>query len=121
MTGVSQGCAGRLRYAGRDQEAALLERASTHWLRHTFGRQLTTMGVDVRVIAKAMRHEDIRTSMAYTELDFLDVVRELERTLVPDRYCERRVGGQGACKATIGILLSNAEPNFGCHYEFYMC
>jgi len=37
------------------------------------------MGVDVRVIAKAMRHDDVRTSMAYTELDFLDVVRELEK------------------------------------------
>ena len=71
-------CAKSLREAGRESEAALLERASTHWLRHTFGRQLTLRGVDVRVIAKAMRHGDVRTSMAYTELDFLDVVRELE-------------------------------------------
>lgn len=79
VTSAFQRCAVRLRDAGRDQEAGLLERASTHWLRHTFGRQLTAMGVDVRVIAKAMRHDDVRTSMAYTELDFLDVVRELEK------------------------------------------
>jgi integrase len=71
-------CAKSLREAGRDSEAALLDRASTHWLRHTFGRQLTLRGIDVRIIAKAMRHGDVRTSMAYTELDFLDVVRELE-------------------------------------------
>ncbi|CAB3670374.1 Tyrosine recombinase XerD [Achromobacter piechaudii] len=79
LTSAFQGCAVRLRDAGRDQDAGLLERASTHWLRHTFGRQLTAMGVDVRVIAKAMRHDDVRTSMAYTELNFLDVVRELEK------------------------------------------
>ncbi|WP_254609271.1 tyrosine-type recombinase/integrase [Achromobacter piechaudii] len=79
VTSAFQRCAERLRDAGRDQEAGLLERASTHWLRHTFGRQLTAMGVDVRVIAKAMRHDDVRTSMAYTELDFLDVVREIEK------------------------------------------
>ena len=79
LTSAFEGCAVRLHAAGRGQEAALLERASTHWLRHTFGRQLTAMGVDVRVIAKAMRHDDVRTSMAYTELDFLDVVRELEK------------------------------------------
>nr|WP_312477403.1 site-specific integrase [Achromobacter ruhlandii] len=79
VTSAFQSCAVRLRDSGRDQEAGLLERASTHWLRHTFGRQLTAMGVDVRVIAKAMRHDDVRTSMAYTELDFLDVVRELEK------------------------------------------
>lgn len=79
LTSAFQGCAFRLRGAGRGQDAELLERASTHWLRNTFGRQLTAMGIDVRVIAKAMRHEDVRTSMGYTELDFLDVARELER------------------------------------------
>ncbi len=91
LTGAFAGCAAQLREAGRDQEAAVLERASTHWLRHTFGRQLTAMGVDVRVIAKAMRHDDVRTSMAYTELDFLDVVRELEKFRpggAPDRKRE---------------------------------
>ena len=79
LTGAFQRCAAGFRSAGRDQDAVLLARASTHWLRHTFGRQLTAMGVDVRVVAKAMRHDDVRTSMAYTELDFLDVVREMEK------------------------------------------
>lgn len=84
LTGAFSSCAAQFCEAGRDQDAALLERASTHWLRHTFGRQLTALGVDVRVIAKAMRHDDVRTTMAYTELDFLDVVRELEK-LGPNR------------------------------------
>lgn len=70
--------ADELRRAGRLDEAVLLERASTHWLRHTFGRQLSMRGLDVRIVAKAMRHGDIRTTMGYTEMDFLDVVRALD-------------------------------------------
>ncbi|WP_172802447.1 tyrosine-type recombinase/integrase [Achromobacter ruhlandii] len=64
---------------GKTPEAAILKRASTHWLRHTRGTVLSMQGNELRMVAKAMRHTDPRTTMGYTNLDFLDVVRELDR------------------------------------------
>lgn len=62
----------------KSPEAAILRRASTHWLRHTRGTTLTLQGKELRLVAKAMRHKDPRTTMLYTDLDFLDVVRALD-------------------------------------------
>lgn len=58
--------------------AALLKRASTHWLRHTYGTALALQGAHPRVIAEALRHADMATSMVYTNLDLLEVARALE-------------------------------------------
>lgn len=63
---------------GRTPEAAILKRASTHWLRHTRGTVLSLQGYELRMVAKAMRHTDPRTTMIYTNHDFLDVVRALD-------------------------------------------
>lgn len=62
----------------KSPEAATLRRASTHWLRHTRGTVLSLQGKELRLVAKAMRHKDPRTTMLYTDLEFLDVVRALE-------------------------------------------
>ena len=64
--------------AGRTDEAQELRRASTHWLRHTFGTQLVLKGKDIRVVAQAMRHKNIKRTMMYTNLDFLDVARAMQ-------------------------------------------
>ncbi|MFW7342384.1 tyrosine-type recombinase/integrase [Pollutimonas sp. H1-120] len=64
---------------GRDTEADVLLQASTHWLRHTFGTRLVLEGKDLRLVAQAMRHKNIRRTMLYTNLDFLDVARASER------------------------------------------
>lgn len=58
--------------------ATLLKRASTHWLRHTYGTALALQGAHPRVIAEALRHADMATSMVYTNLDLLEVARALE-------------------------------------------
>ncbi|CAB3920277.1 Tyrosine recombinase XerC [Achromobacter xylosoxidans] len=58
--------------------AVLLKRASTHWLRHTYGTALALQGAHPRVIAEALRHADMATSMVYTNLDLLEVARALE-------------------------------------------
>lgn len=63
----------------RDTETDMLLQASTHWLRHTFGTRLVLEGKDLRLVAQAMRHKNIRRTMLYTNLDFLDVARALER------------------------------------------
>lgn len=68
-----------LKAEGCDTEAAVLLQASTHWLRHTFGTRLVLEGKDLRLVAQAMRHKNIRRTMLYTNLDFLDVARALER------------------------------------------
>lgn len=62
----------------KSPEASILRRASTHWLRHTRGTSLSLQGKELRLVAKAMRHKDPRTTMLYTDLDFLDVVRGLD-------------------------------------------
>src|SRR5690606_30933382 len=64
-----------LRQSGHEQEADVLESASTHWLRHTFGTRLVKQGQDLRFVAQAMRHRNIRRTMIYTNIDFLDVAR----------------------------------------------
>ncbi|CAM5570318.1 tyrosine-type recombinase/integrase [Eoetvoesiella caeni] len=61
------------------EEADALEKASTHWLRHTFGTNLINEGKDIRLVAQAMRHKNIRRTMMYTNRDFLDVARAMSK------------------------------------------
>ena len=60
------------------QEAALLQKASTHWLRHTAGTALTLKGNELRAVAAFMRHRDPRTTMGYTNLEFFDIIDALD-------------------------------------------
>lgn len=64
-----------MREKGYDEQADQLVKASTHWLRHTFGTRLVQEGHDLRLVAQMMRHENIRNTMIYTEQAFLDVAR----------------------------------------------
>ncbi|MFY2610557.1 tyrosine-type recombinase/integrase [Achromobacter ruhlandii] len=58
--------------------ASLLKRASTHWLRHTYGTRLALQATHPRVMADALRHADMATSMIYSKLDFLEVARTVD-------------------------------------------
>lgn len=69
--------AGALRAEGETAAAALLERVSTHWLRHTRATELVLSGHDMRLVSEMMRHKDIRTTMRYTHLEFFDIARQL--------------------------------------------
>ena len=55
--------------ADDEADAAALRRASTHWLRHTYGRQMAAQGVHIDVIRANMRHADISTTGIYVEPD----------------------------------------------------
>lgn len=68
-----------MRKSGYPEQAKQLEKASTHWLRHTFGTRLVQEGHDLRLVAQLMRHENIRNTMLYTEQDFLDVARAMNK------------------------------------------
>lgn len=80
-------CAEYLDGLGNTADAELLRRASTHWLRHTFGKTQLLAGRDVRFVQKLLRQRDIRSTMIYTELDFFDMARGLEpgTVEVPER------------------------------------
>jgi len=78
---------GRLREAAhvldarREHDAAeRLRKASPHWLRHTFATAALLGGHDIRQVAAALGHSNLRTTMDYTEQEALDQIRAWEST-----------------------------------------
>jgi len=65
--------------AGESGRAAELERASPHWLRHTFAKSALLNGQSMREVASLLGHASIDTTMIYTDQDALDLARALER------------------------------------------
>lgn len=57
-----------------------LERASLHWLRHTFAKASLLKGPSTREVAGLLGHVSVDATMSYTEQDALDLVHALERT-----------------------------------------
>lgn len=72
-----------LRERGEFDLAAELDRASPHWLRHTFAKAALLTGQSMREVASLLGHASVDTTMIYTDQDALDLVRALERT-APD-------------------------------------
>lgn len=56
-----------------------LEKASPHWLRHTFAKAALTEGEDIRSVAGWLGHRDVGTTMVYTEQEVLDLIRQTEQ------------------------------------------
>jgi integrase/recombinase XerC len=69
-----------LTVSGQMDLAAELERASPHWLRHTFAKAALLKGQSMREVASLLGHASVDTTMIYTDQDALDLVRALERT-----------------------------------------
>ena len=65
------------------QEAGLdplhLESASTHWLRHSFGRQAAVSGVPIEVISQAMGHASLTTTSIYLTQERSRMIKELRK------------------------------------------
>jgi integrase len=55
----------RLRRGGKREPARRLQRASTHWLRHTCGTHAEASGVALQVIQENFGHEDLNTTALY--------------------------------------------------------
>src|SRR5471030_1876933 len=77
---------GRIRDAVRHLEtvgevaaATELDLVSSHWMRHTFAAAALLGGQDLRVVASALGHASVTTTMVYTEQDALDLIRSWER------------------------------------------
>ena len=54
-----------------------LRAASTHWLRHTFGRQAAAAGVPVEVLQQAFGHASLNTTTHYLSTERTRMVREM--------------------------------------------
>lgn len=60
-------------------DAEHLTAASTHWLRHTFGRCAAVAGVPLEVIGQALGHASLTTTSIYLTQERSRMVRELRR------------------------------------------
>lgn len=56
-----------------------LERASPHWLRHTFAKAALLQGQSMREVASLLGHASMDTTMVYTNQAALDSIRAFER------------------------------------------
>lgn len=63
---------------GDPVRARQLERVSAHWMRHTFAKAALLAGQDMRMVAAALGHASVTTTMVYTEQDALDQIRAWE-------------------------------------------
>jgi site-specific recombinase XerD len=64
---------------GLGVDAEHLAAASTHWLRHSFGRRAAVAGVPLEVISQAMGHASLTTTSVYLTQERSRMVRELRR------------------------------------------
>jgi len=71
--------AGVLRDRGNVRDAERLASASSHWLRHTFGKAALLAGQNSREVMAAMGHADDSTTARYTVQDALDLITAWER------------------------------------------
>jgi site-specific recombinase XerD len=66
-------------------EADRLERASTHWLRHSFAKSLSNAGAKLEMVARNLGHRDVNTSLVYIDDEEHARALETERLLTPKR------------------------------------
>src|SRR5450830_434898 len=79
VKGRLRAAANVLRQTGDDASAERLERASTHWLRHTFAMGAMLGGQDIRTVCSALGHASVNTTMLYTAQEALDLIYSWER------------------------------------------
>jgi site-specific recombinase XerD len=78
VTGRFEQAAQLLAARGDANGAEQLRRASTHWLRHSFGKASLLSGHSMRGVAGALGHADMSTTMIYTEQDAQDLIEAWE-------------------------------------------
>lgn len=60
-------------------EPAHLQSASTHWLRHSFGREAAVSGVPIEIISQAMGHASLTTTSIYLTQERSRMIKELRK------------------------------------------
>ncbi|MFM1990343.1 MAG: hypothetical protein RJA99_3300 [Pseudomonadota bacterium] len=73
---------------GRREDSTAFERASTHWLRHTFGRHALADGASLNVVQVVLGHTSIQTTTIYSSGPAQQAHRELST------FVRRRVRGR---------------------------
>lgn len=68
----------QLKVDGDHAGASQLSRVSAHWMRHTFAKAALLAGQDMRMVATALGHASVTTTMIYTEQEALDQIRSWE-------------------------------------------
>jgi site-specific recombinase XerC len=58
-----------MRTKGMNKDAETFARASTHWLRHTFGRHAMAGGVQANIVQAVLGHASLATTTRYTSAD----------------------------------------------------
>ena len=81
---------------GDHDRKAQIEKASPHWLRHTFAKSALMQGEDMRSVAAWLGHRDIGTTMVYTEQEVLDLIRQTEQVRPDALAVEEVLSGRGA-------------------------
>lgn len=79
--GIFDDCAARMRLQGKELDAQLFERASTHWIRHTRAADLGRKGAKTPDVQKLLGHKNPATTAIYTEPaaeDFYEAFVELD-------------------------------------------
>ena len=76
--------ANALQGEGRARDAAHLARASTHWLRHTFGSEAVAAGVPLDVVRENLGHASLATTSIYLHPTVARRMRELARMAGPN-------------------------------------
>jgi site-specific recombinase XerD len=69
----------RLVGQGRRRDAETLLRASTHWLRHTFGSHSIAAGAALDVVQRNLGHASLATTTIYTNPEMRRRVQESAR------------------------------------------
>lgn len=64
---------------GREDDARLLTRASTHWLRHTHASHSLDAGVPLDVVRESLGHKSLATTSIYARADLARRTRESVR------------------------------------------
>jgi len=77
---VAKGCA-----ASDPEAAARLMRASTHWLRHTFGTRIANLTHDVVLTRDLLGHESVATTSIYLDGDEIQQRDAVERLMAQVR------------------------------------
>lgn len=88
------------RTAGRDADAAALEQASTHWLRHTHGTHAVSSGVPLDVVRCNLGHASLTTTTLYTG-------PELERRV---QLTQSRFFSQDGVQHGSGAVPAKCDP-----------
>lgn len=64
---------------GTDLDPLHLQAASTHWLRHSFGREAAVSGVPIEIISQAMGHASLTTTSIYLTQERSRMIKELRK------------------------------------------